>query len=70
MPRAKQTSRRERLTDLYNLPLMASGEKTNARDILAASCTLTEIEQAQRPATPDERQMLARFSGRYAVIVP
>lgn len=51
------------LTDIYNLPLMASGEKTKARDILAAIRTLQQIEQAQRLATPDERQILARFSG-------
>ena len=55
------------LTDIYNLPLMASGEKTKARDILAAIRTLTQIEQAQRPATPDERQILGRFSGFGAV---
>jgi SAM-dependent methyltransferase len=51
------------LTDIYNLPLMASGEKTKARDILAAIRTLTQIEAAQRPASPDERQILGRFSG-------
>jgi hypothetical protein len=51
------------LTDIYNLPLIASGEKTKARDILAAIRTLTQIEQAQRPATPDEWQILACFSG-------
>ena len=55
------------LTDIYNLPLMASGEKTKARDILAAIRTLAQIEQAQRPATPDERQILGRFSGFGAV---
>ena len=51
------------LSDIYNLPLMASGEKTKARDILAAIRTLTQIEEAQRPATRDERQILGRFSG-------
>src|SRR5262249_37799567 len=47
---------------LLTLPL-AGGEKTKARDILAAIRTLQRIEQEQRPATPDERQSLARFPG-------
>ena len=47
---------------LLTLPL-ASGEKAKARDILAAIRTLQRIEQEQRPATPDERQALARFAG-------
>lgn len=51
------------LTDIYNLPLLASGEKTKARDILAALRTLARIEQDQHPATPEERQTLMRFSG-------
>ena len=42
---------------------LASGEKVKARDILAAIRTLTQIERERRPATPDERQMLARFPG-------
>lgn len=42
---------------------MASGEKTKARDIIAAIRTLKTIEQAQRPATSEEKQILARFSG-------
>ena len=42
---------------------IASGEKTKARDIIAAIRTLKAIEQAQRPATPEEKQVLARFSG-------
>ncbi len=42
---------------------MASGEKTKARDILAAIRTLKTIEQEQRPATEEEKQILARFSG-------
>jgi hypothetical protein len=37
------------LTDIYNLPLMSGGEKTKARDILAAIRTLTQIEQARWP---------------------
>jgi SAM-dependent methyltransferase len=55
------------LTDIYNLPLMASGEKTKARDILAAIHTLARIEQAQRPVAPDEQRILGRFSGFGAV---
>ena len=41
----------------------ASGEKAKARAILAAIRTLQAIEQAQRPATPEERAVLARFPG-------
>src|SRR5882762_5139422 len=41
----------------------ASGDKTKARAILAAIRTLQAIEQAQRRATPEERQVLARFPG-------
>lgn len=42
---------------------MASGEKTKARDIIAAIRTLHTIEREQRPATADEKQTLAKFSG-------
>lgn len=42
---------------------MASGEKAKARDIIAAIRTLKAIEQEQRPATSEEKQTLARFSG-------
>ena len=42
---------------------MASGEKSKARDLIAAIRTLLLIEQEQRPATADERQTLARFAG-------
>jgi N12 class adenine-specific DNA methylase len=41
----------------------ASGEKTKARDILAAIRTLKTLEQSGRGAAPDEQQVLARFSG-------
>jgi SAM-dependent methyltransferase len=44
-------------------PPIASGAKAQARAILAAIHTLQAIEQAQRPATPEERQILARFPG-------
>src|SRR5467141_3699996 len=44
-------------------PRPASGEKAKARAILAAIRTLQAIEQAQRPATPEERTVLARFPG-------
>ena len=43
--------------------IFASGEKSKARDIIAAIRTLKAIEQEQRPATPDEQQTLARFAG-------
>jgi N12 class adenine-specific DNA methylase len=42
---------------------IASGEKTKARDIIAAIRTLKSIEQAGRPATSQEKQTLARFGG-------
>jgi hypothetical protein len=42
---------------------IASGEKAKARDILVAIRTLKTIEQEQRPATPEEKQTLARFAG-------
>ena len=41
----------------------ASGEKAKARDILTAIRTLKSIEDAQRPATAEEKQALARFAG-------
>ena len=44
-------------------PQTASGEKAKARAILAAIRTLQAIEQAQRPATSEERAVLARFPG-------
>src|SRR6266446_7406220 len=44
-------------------PRPASGEKAKAHAILAAIRTLQAIEQAQRPATPEERAVLARFPG-------
>src|SRR5208283_1471398 len=37
---------------------IASGEKSKARDILAAIRALQNIEQEHRPATPQERQTL------------
>jgi len=45
------------------LPAIASGEKTKARDIIAAIHTLQTIEQEKRLATPEEKQTLARFAG-------
>ncbi len=42
---------------------IASGEKSKARDIIAAIRTVKAIEQEQRPATPEEKHTLARFSG-------
>src|SRR5215475_12503483 len=44
-------------------PPIASGVKTKARALLAAIRTLQGIEQAQRPATPDERHVLLGFPG-------
>ena len=48
-------------------PVIASGGKTKARDIIAAIRTLQQIEGEQRPATEPERQILARFGGFGAV---
>ncbi len=48
-------------------PSIASGEKAKARDILTAIRTLKSIEQDRRPATPEEKQALARFGGFGAV---
>ncbi len=48
-------------------PFIASGEKTKARDIIAAIRTLQQVEREQRPATEAERQTLARFGGFGAV---
>jgi len=42
---------------------IASGEKSKARDIIAAIRTLKNIEHEKRTATPEERQTLARFAG-------
>jgi N12 class adenine-specific DNA methylase len=42
---------------------MASGQKTKARDIIAAIRTLQAIEQENRPATQAEKLLLGRFSG-------
>jgi N12 class adenine-specific DNA methylase len=44
-------------------PPLATGEKAKARDILAAIRALKHSEDEQRPATPEERQVLARFAG-------
>ncbi len=42
---------------------LASGEKSKARDIIAAIRTVKRIEDEQRHATSDEKQVLARFAG-------
>lgn len=42
---------------------IASGEKAKARDIIAAIRALKLIDHERRPATPEERQTLARFAG-------
>jgi N12 class adenine-specific DNA methylase len=47
--------------------MISSGEKSKARDIIAAIRSLKAIEQRQGQATPDERQALARFGGFGAV---
>ena len=42
---------------------IASGEKSKARDIIAAIRTLKSVEEEKRPATSEEQQALARFAG-------
>jgi N12 class adenine-specific DNA methylase len=42
---------------------IASGDKAKAKDILAAITILKRIEEESRPATAEERQVLARFPG-------
>jgi N12 class adenine-specific DNA methylase len=44
-------------------PEVSRGDKTKARDILAAIRTLKALDEAKRPATWDERQILLRFPG-------
>ena len=44
-------------------PEVSRGDKTKARDILAAIRTLQALDEARRPATPEERQVLMRFPG-------
>ena len=51
-------------------PRPASGEKAKARAILAAIRMLQVIEQAQRPTTPDERQVLIGFPGFCQLVAP
>ncbi len=46
---------------------IASGEKSKARDLLAAIRALKSIEDERRPATTEERQILTRFAGFGAV---
>ena len=47
--------------------LIAMGEKQKAHDILDAIRTLQQIETEQRPATPEERDILGKFPGFGAV---
>ena len=42
---------------------IASGEKSKARDIITAIRTLKQVEEEKRPATAEEKQLLARFAG-------
>jgi SAM-dependent methyltransferase len=42
---------------------IAGGEKTKARDILAAIRAVKRVEQERRPAASEERQALIRFGG-------
>jgi N12 class adenine-specific DNA methylase len=42
---------------------LPTGEKAKAHDILSAIRTLKKVEGENRPATPEEKQSLARFGG-------
>ncbi|WP_238602689.1 DEAD/DEAH box helicase family protein [Fimbriiglobus ruber] len=48
-------------------PVIASGEKAKAKDILAAIWVLQAIERERRPATSSEKEILGRFPGFGAV---
>ena len=47
--------------------VISSGEKSKARDIIAAIRTLKRIEEERRAARPDEKEILAKFAGFGAV---
>jgi hypothetical protein len=59
--RVKQTP--EPVPEVVRGPPISSGEKGKARDILAAIRTLHQVEQRGTPATPTEREALAKFCG-------
>lgn len=42
-------------------PEVSRGDKTKARDILAAIRILQALDEAKRPARPEDRQILMRF---------
>ncbi len=48
-------------------PVIAAGEKSKARDIIAAIRTLQTVEREQRQPNTDERSILGRFGGFGAV---
>ena len=51
----------ESTDDIGHVGVTAQGEKAKARDLLAAIRTLKAIEEAQRPATPDEHRRWPLF---------
>ena len=61
--RADSESSPSSQTSATTSPRLASGEKSKARDILAAIRTLKTIEHERRPATVAEKETLARFAG-------
>ena len=61
--RPDSESRPSSQTSATTSPRIASGEKSKARDILAAIRTLKTIEHERRPATAAEKETLARFAG-------
>jgi len=53
---------------MQHVGITARGAKAKARDLLATIWKLKALEEAQRPATPDERQALAGFPG-FGIVV-
>ncbi len=58
----------ESADDMQHVGITARGAKAKARDLLATIWKLKALEEAQRPATPDERQALAGFPG-FGIVV-
>jgi hypothetical protein len=52
-------------TEVPVSPVIASGEKAKARDILAAIGTVKTIEREQWPATAEERVVSRRKTNRW-----
>jgi SAM-dependent methyltransferase len=65
-PESSQAAQDTATSALETTPVrvgFAIGERAKSRDVLAAIRTLKALEKEQRPATPNEKQVLARFCG-------